>query len=88
MPGLAYHGHFIELIPEPDKERWVARVCIEVHTGGRTERIYYRDHTQAYGSREEAERASVDFGKRMIDNFIVPASGEGDYQDPGGPPPP
>jgi hypothetical protein len=84
MEGLAYRGHYLRLIPEPDKDRWVARVIVEVHSGGRTEKIHYRDHTQTYGSRDEAAAASVEFGKRMIENFIIPASGEGDYRPPTG----
>lgn len=79
MNGLAYRGHYIRLIPELDKDKWVARVIVEVHTGGQTEKIYYRDHTQSYESRDEAELASVEFGKRMIENFTIPASGEGDF---------
>jgi hypothetical protein len=71
------------LIPEPDKATWVARVVAEVHVGGQTEKIYYRDHTKVYGSREEAASASVEFGKRMIENFIIPVSGEGDYREEG-----
>lgn len=79
--GLAYRGHFIRLIPEPEKDRWVARVVIEVRQKGQPEKIHYRDHTQTYGSREEATAASVEFGKRMIENFIVPAYGEGDVRE-------
>lgn len=81
MNGIAYRGHFIRLIPEPEKDHWVARVIVEVHIAGNIEKIYYRDHTKSYGSREEAESASIEFGKRMVDNFTVPVSGEGDYQD-------
>ncbi|HEY5997898.1 MAG TPA: hypothetical protein VI078_01155 [bacterium] len=79
MSGLAYHGHYIHLIPEADKDRWVARVIVEVHAKGQTERIYYRDHTQSYATQAEAEEAAVEFGKRMVENFTVPAYGEGDY---------
>lgn len=79
MDGLVYRGHYLRLIPEPDKGKWVARVIVEVHAAGQTEKIYYRDHTQSYESREEAETASVEFGKRMIENFTIPVSGEGDY---------
>ena len=81
MDGLAYRGHYIRLIPEQEKDHWVARVIAEVHSSGQTEKIYYRDHTQTYGSRDEAEQASIEFGKRMMENFIIPASGEGDYKE-------
>jgi len=81
MRGLPYRGHYIHLIPEPEKDRWVARVIVEVHAKGETERIYYRDHTQSYATRDEAESASIEFGKRMIENFTIPATGEGDYHE-------
>ena len=81
MDGMAYRGHYIRLIPELDKDKWDARVIVEVHTDGQTEKIHYRDHTQSYGSRAEAEAASIEFGKKMIENFTIPVSGEGDYQE-------
>ena len=74
MDGLAYRGHYIRLIPEQEKDHWVARVIAEVHTSGQTEKIYYRDHTQTYGSRDEAEQASIEFGKRMIILGLLTAS--------------
>jgi hypothetical protein len=83
MSGFACHGHYVQLIPEQEKERWVARVVVEVHAKGQTERIYYRDHTQSYATREEAENGAAEFGRRMVENFTVPAYGEGDYQSGG-----
>lgn len=81
MAGLTYRGHFIRLIPEQEEDHWVARVVIEVHTAGATEKIHYRDHTQSYASLEDARTASIEFGKRMIENFTIPAYGEGDLHD-------
>lgn len=81
MDGLAHRGHYIRLVPEQDKDHWVARVVIEVHSSGQTEKIHYRDHTQSYGSLAEARQASVEFGKRMIENFTIPAYGEGDLRE-------
>ncbi len=52
-----------------------------MHATGETERICYHDHLTSYASREEALEASREFGQRMVENFTVPASGEGDYRE-------
>jgi hypothetical protein len=79
MEGFAYHGHYIRLEPEPAGDSWEAQVVVEVHSGGKVERIYYHDHEHQYPTREEAVSASGEFGKRMVDNFTLPAVGEGDF---------
>lgn len=81
MDRLAYRGHVIHAIPEQERDHWVAMVIIEVHSPGVKERIHYRDHTQSYVSVEDAKAASIEFGKKMIENFTIPAYGEGDYRD-------
>jgi hypothetical protein len=80
--GFAHHGHHVQLEPDESGGRWQARVLVEVHAGGTTERIHYRDHLTSYATREEALEASREFGRRMVENFTVPAFGEGDYQAP------
>ena len=84
LPGFPYHGHYIRLDPEQSQGKWEAQVIVEVHAKGQTERIYYHDHLTSYATREEALEASREFGRRMVDNFTVPAYGEGDYQSPQG----
>lgn len=81
MTGATYRGHFIRLMPELDKDRWNVLIMVEVHAKGQVEKIHYRDPTNSYGTREEAEVAGVEFGKQMIENFIVPAYGEGELRD-------
>jgi hypothetical protein len=83
MEGFAYHGHYIRLDPEQAKGKWEAQVVVEVHAKGQVERIYYHDHLTSYATREEALEASREFGRRMVDNFTLPAVGEGDYQGAG-----
>ncbi len=82
VSGFPYHGHYVRLEPVQSKEKWEAQVVVEVHAKGETERIYYHDHLTSYATREEALAASREFGQRMVDNFTVPAYGEGDYQGP------
>jgi len=52
LSGFPYHGHYIRLDPEQNKEQW------------------------------EALEASRKFGRRMVENFTVPAYGEGIYIEP------
>ena len=82
LSGFPYHGHYVWLDPEQSKGKWEAQVMVEVHAKGQTERIYYHDHLTSYATREEALEASREFGRRMVENFTVPAYGEGDYQEP------
>jgi len=83
LTGFPYHGHYIRLDPEQNKEQWEAQVVVEVHAAGVvTERIYYHDHLTSYATREEALEASREFGRKMVENFTVPNYGEGDYQAP------
>lgn len=80
MLGEAYRGHFVRPLPEAEKGAWSVLVQIEVHAKGQVEKIHYRDPEHSYASREEAEVAAVEFGKQMIENFIVPAYGEGELR--------
>lgn len=80
MTGTSHRGHYIRPLPEADKGRWNVLVQVEVHAKGQIEKIHYRDSAHSYGSREEAEAAGREFGRQMIENFIVPAYGEGDLQ--------
>jgi hypothetical protein len=82
MSGFAYHGHFIGLEPAKSKDRWEAQVVVEVHAKGQVERIWYHEPDLSFATREEALEASREFGMKMVDNFTVPAYGEGDYQGP------
>lgn len=82
LPGFAYHGHFVRLDPEKSKGRWEAQVIVEVYARGEKERIYYHDHLTGYDTLEEALEASREFGRRMVDDFTVPAYGEGEYKEP------
>lgn len=83
MSGAAYRGHYILPHPEQEKGKWSVLVMIEVHAKGQVEKIHYRDPLSSYASREEAESAGIEFGKQMIENFIVPNYGEGDYRGSG-----
>ncbi|MHB8836410.1 MAG: hypothetical protein ACYC9Y_11985 [Candidatus Methylomirabilia bacterium] len=82
LPGFPYRGHYIRLDPQESRGKWEAQVVVEVHAKGETERIYYHDHLTSYATREEALAASREFGRRMVENFTVPAYGEGICQEP------
>jgi hypothetical protein len=82
LSGFPHHGHYVWLDPEQSKGAWEAQVIVEVHAKGEKERIYYHDHLTSYATREEALEASRDFGRRMVENFTVPAYGEGEYKEP------
>ena len=86
MSGFAYHGHFIGLEPAHQKDRWEAQVVVEVHAKGQVEHIWYHEPDLSFATREEALEASREFGKKMVDNFTVPAYGEGDFQESAKPP--
>jgi hypothetical protein len=81
MTGAMHRGHYIRPLPEADKGKWNVLVLVEVHAKGQVEKIHYRDPAHSYASREEAESAGIEFGKQMIENFIVPAYGDGDLKD-------
>ena len=81
LPGFAYRGHYIRLDPMESRGKWEAQVVVEVHAKGTTERIYYHEPATSYATRDEALEASREFGRRMIENFTVPAYGEGDYRE-------
>ena len=80
MTGAMHRGHYILPLPEADKGAWNVLVLVEVHAKGQVEKIHYRDPAHSYASREEAAAAGIEFGRQMIENFIVPAYGEGDLQ--------
>ena len=81
MTGAIHRGHYVRPLPEADKGHWNVLIMVEVHAKGQVEKIHYRDPTHSYGSREEAEVAGIEFGKQMIENFIVPGYGEGDLRE-------
>lgn len=81
MEGFAHHGHFVRLEPVQAGDAWEAQVLVEVHAGGKVERIYYHDHQNSYPDRAAALEASRDLGRRMVENFTLPAYGEGDYRE-------
>ena len=80
MEGFAHHGHYVVLDPRESGGAWEAHVEVIVHAKGQTERINYHDHVKRHPTREAALEASRELGKMAVENFIVPASGEGDYQ--------
>lgn len=79
MSGFPYHGHYVWLDPIQNKEKWDAQVIVEVAVKGTTERIYYHEPSTSYATREEALESSRELGRRMVENFTVPAYGEGEY---------
>ena len=65
----AYKGYIIQSDPKPCGSRWSARVVIELHQSGS---VHYQevadDPFRTYGTREEADRASLAFGKVLLDS--------------------
>jgi hypothetical protein len=64
-----YKGYVVEACPLERDGRWVAAVTIEMHEG---HRVHFQavsdDPSATHGSREEAERASLEFGKELLDS--------------------
>lgn len=81
MKGFSYRGHYVWIDPEKKNGDWEARVAVDVHSEGKSERIYYNDHFHRYQTLEEAEGACREFGKKMIDDHTIPVVGEGDYKE-------
>jgi hypothetical protein len=79
MEGFAHHGHYVTLDPQQVGDSWEAHVEVVVHAKGQKERINYHDHVQRYPTRDAALEASRALGKMAVENFILPASGEGEY---------
>jgi hypothetical protein len=69
MKGQAYKGYIIQSDPIPRGGRWSARVVIELHQLGS---VHYQevadDPFRTYETREEADRASMAFGKALLDS--------------------
>lgn len=82
-----YRGHPVTVIPDHDRDEgvWLARVAIDVRTPDGSERVYYTDHLNKYTAWEDAVAAGRDFGRHIIDTFIVPSVGEQDGDDTGQP---
>ena len=61
---------------------WIDRGGWTLTQDRETERIYYHDHLTSSASREEALGASREFGRRMVENFTVPAYERGGPREP------
>jgi len=64
-----YRGYVLEADPVCRAGSWRARVVIELH---RHNGVHFQeveaDPDQRYGAREEAERASLAFGRAILDS--------------------
>ena len=69
MKREAYKGYIIQSEPIPSGRRWSAGVVIELHRFGS---VHYQevadDPFRTYGTREEADRVSIAFGKALLDS--------------------
>jgi hypothetical protein len=69
MKRQAYKGYIIQSDPIPCGGRWSARVVIELHQLGS---VHYQevadDPFRTYETRDEADRASMAFGKALLDS--------------------
>jgi hypothetical protein len=67
--GEAYKGYIIQSDPIPFGARWTVRVVIELH---QFDSVHYQevadDPFRTYETREEANRASMAFGKVLLDS--------------------
>ena len=65
----AYKGYIIQSDPIARGRRWSTRVVIELHQLGS---VHYQevadDPFRTYGTKEEADRASMAFGKALLDS--------------------
>jgi hypothetical protein len=65
----AYKGYVLQADPVRRGGRWVAGIIIELHQGTA---VHYQpvsaDPAVTYVTREEAERASIQFGKVLLDS--------------------
>ncbi len=69
-PRQSYRGYVLRADPVRAKGgRWVARVVIELHHGWS---VHYQpvsaDPFTTYSTKAEAERASLEFGKALLDS--------------------
>ncbi len=64
-----YHEYVLVANPLRHRGRWIARIIIELHEHGA---VHFQrvcdDPFVTYPSREEAERASIEFGKTILDS--------------------
>jgi hypothetical protein len=64
----AYKGYVLQADPVRRGGRWVAGIIIELHQGAA---VHYQpvsaDPAVTYVTREEAEQASIQFGKVLLD---------------------
>jgi hypothetical protein len=67
-----YQGYVLQAEPVRQGKRWAAGVVIELHEEGS---IHYQpvaaDPGVIYESKEEAERASIHFGKQLLDSRLA-----------------
>ena len=63
-----YHEYVLEADPKRRGDKWQARIVIEAHEhGARHFQAVDGDPAVTYGSYDEAARASMAFGKSIID---------------------
>jgi hypothetical protein len=64
-----YKGYVLQADPVRRGGRWAARIVIELHQGAA---VHYQpvsaDPSVTYATRQEAERASIQFGKELVDS--------------------
>ena len=68
---LKYKGYQIRLTPQQlaESKRWTLRLWIENHTGPEVfEKLFSGNAT--FGSADEAARAGVEFGMRIVDGEV------------------
>jgi hypothetical protein len=68
-PREPYKGYVLEACPIERNGRWVAVVTIERHEGGA---VHFQpvadDPFTTHATRDEAEQASLRFGKQILDS--------------------
>ena len=78
MPTLNYKG--FDISPASQQRtvsgEWSVRVCITNHTGGSVDKRFF-DAPKAFSGKDEAEKQSVIFGKKIVDGEVPGYSVEG-----------
>jgi len=78
MPTLNYKG--FDITPSSRQRtvsgEWSVRVCITNHTGGDVNKRFF-DAPKAFSGKDEAEKQSVIFGKKIVDGEVPGYSVEG-----------
>jgi hypothetical protein len=68
-PTLPYKGYVLRADPARRRDAFVARVVIELHAG---QAVHYQevcgDPFVRYATRDRAARASLDFGRELLDS--------------------